>query len=255
MLRKSVTAAATGIVILLGTGIAQAVPVVVDSWSLTTSVADFSGENRSFNAITETTVQLPFSQTTTRSYKQSTSTSSYSFDVSASGAVFDFDFAHVRGGHGPTSQYPGAMAHSTGWVRFHVNQPVTYTFSGQYALSGSNGLWCDAFMVDSVQSYLFNSEQYSDTVPDESFILGEMGGADHNVLAGAPTGSLMPGETYSIGYDYSITATASDAGASAVGWLRFTVTPEASSSVLAFTVVVASSQIRTTRNRTSGARS
>jgi len=40
MLRKSVIAAATGIVILLGAGLAQAAPVVVDSWSLTTEAGD-----------------------------------------------------------------------------------------------------------------------------------------------------------------------------------------------------------------------
>jgi len=40
MLRESAISAATGIVILLAAGVAQAVPVVVDSWSLTTEAGD-----------------------------------------------------------------------------------------------------------------------------------------------------------------------------------------------------------------------
>lgn len=249
MLRKSVTTAMTGLAVVLAAGVAQAVPVVVDSWSLTTEAADFSGENRLYSAVTETTVQLPLSQTTTRSYRESTSTSTYTFDVSESGALFDFQFDHTRGGHGPTSKYPGAWAHSTGRVRFHVTEPVSYSVSGQYAMAGSNGLWCDAFMVDSVQAYLFESEQYSAAVPNEAFTLGDLGGADHNVLAGAMSGALLPGQSYTFGYGYSLLATTTDLGASASGWLCFAVTPEPSSALLVLTVVAAGCVARFGRQR------
>lgn len=240
MLRNSLTAAIAGLVVMLATGAVQAVPVVVESWSLTTEAADYAGNNRFISEITETTVQLPFNHTTTRSYGQSTCTNTYSFEVSESGASFDFDFDQIRGGHGPTSQNPaGAGASSWGRVYFRVTQPVTYAVSGQYAMSGTNGLWIGGALVGPGQFELFANNQSSLAVPNESFDLGEVAGADYNYLAGALSGILQPGQDYVFGYNYDLWATAADTGASAVGWFRFTVTPEPTSVLLAAMVAVA----------------
>lgn len=219
-------------VAFLVAGTAQAVPVVIDSWSLVTGAADYVGDNRFVNGVAETAVQLPFSRTTTRSYGQSICTNTYSFEVSEVGATFAFDFDHIRGGHGPTSKYPGAMAQSRGYVDFHVTVPVTYTVSGQYAMSGTNGLFLWAAVIGPAQVEVFSNSQGSYAVENESFVVGGLGGADYSYLVGSPSGSLQPGLAYSLVYDYGLTATAYDAGASALGSLELTLTPEPGSSAL-----------------------
>jgi hypothetical protein len=250
MLRKSVIAAATGTVILLGAGVAQAGPVVVDSWSLVTGAADYVGDNRFVNSVAETAVQLPFSHTTTRSYGQSICTNTYSFEVSEAGATFAFDFDHIRGGHGPIPQNPeGSSAYSWGRIYFHVTAPVTYSISGEYAMSGTNGLFIGGALMGPQQVELFANNQASFFVPDEGFTLGQTDGTDYNYLAGSLSGTLQPGDDYVLGYNYDLRATATDSGASALGWFRFTVTPEPTSVLLAAAVLVTACSARHGRKR------
>ena len=155
----------------------------------------------------------------------SRSTSVYDFTVSGSNAIFEFNFDHLRDGDGPTGgKNYGDYAKSYGYIDFTTFIPLSYMIEGCYSMHGSNGLYISA-ALGSNGSMLFRNMQYSPYTTNESFTLGNAEGSGSNSLYGTLTGTLLPGKHY-LSYDYFLPTMSTDPGATAVGTLRLTLTPE-----------------------------
>ncbi len=121
-------------------------------------------------------------------------TSASAYDLSNSGLFITFE--HIRG---PVT---GSFANSSGVIYFTVDEDVTYMLSGNYSAEDADGgpISLDVELDRRVGSGLFENIQRSLATPNESFLLGELGGDDRNLLRGSLTGTLSGGTEYRLSY-------------------------------------------------------
>jgi hypothetical protein len=206
--------------------------VIVDSWGLVTRAGDFV-DGPGDGVIVDDTVVLPFELTRIIEKGDSRSTSTYNFDSSTHALRFLFGYDHVRDGDGATESHPtGDYAISWGRIEFTVTEPLAYQIGGAYALHGENSILMRVFLTTSTQEILFYNIQSSTTSPNQIFEVGGQNGTEQNVLKGDLSGILLPGVSYTFEYDNRITTSFDDSGASASGWLDFTITPEPAAGIL-----------------------
>ena len=116
------------------------------------------------------------------------------YDLDTDGFVFDFD--HVRPAAG--SGVGGESARLLVFVDFEVNTQMQYFMSGAYSAVDPTGgeLQLYAFLVDQTNNVMrYRSRQRSTSTPNESFVLGGLGGDSNNLLEGSSSGCWRPART------------------------------------------------------------
>lgn len=172
---------------------AQALTVTLDPGGWTTSLTDRALEG-AFSSPTESTVSpssFPESGTTPGA-TQGDSAASMDYSLSDAGFQIAFD---------QTVAIPvGSGSQGTAFVHFSVDENTLYEISGSYALSDSEGrglyFRTSLYDITAAPVTLFDSRQYSNHTPDESFTVGLLEGDTTNVLSGSATGILLAGHVY-----------------------------------------------------------
>jgi hypothetical protein len=124
---------------------------------------------------------------------------------------------------------------TTGSIFFSVDQAVNYDLSGVYSAIEPLGRTIElqgALINRTTGTTLFSNVQASRTTPNESFVLGQLGGDFNNSLMGSLTGALNPGDTYELTYFANIRANFTASTASASGDITLAFVPEPSSALL-----------------------
>ena len=177
-----------------------------------------------------TAFPFPFSDSHTSSDGSASATSSYEL----SDAGFEITFEHARAGSNDAS----GEAQSYGEIFFRLDTDAVYELTGAYSANDSEGrhVILDVFLDDQTTgTNLFGSTQdsYGDT-PNESFVLGGVGGDFSNHLAGSPSGPLTAGHEYRLFYGALIGDRPLPAvqPASASGFVRLAIVPEPSTAGL-----------------------
>jgi hypothetical protein len=145
--------------------------------------------------------------------------------VSRTQSSFDYEFDHVR----PTSQ--SSYVESYGYSQFTVDQDTPYAVSGNYNLTGSEGVYFFAYLWDSSTGDKLYDYHYSNDTANATFTLGSPVDSENYYSVGSLTGLLEAGHTYGFSYTAFIQAnTTGDTTASAVGSisLAFGSVPEPS---------------------------
>jgi hypothetical protein len=119
-------------------------------------------------------------------------------------------------------------------IFFSVSVDTPYSISGTLSVNdpGSSGKFASltTTLTDvGTSGVLFNSDQESFGVVDQSFVLGGKAGNIANTLSGSPTGLLLAGHQYSLFYGTSIYAANSGDSASFTGGfeMKLGAVPEA----------------------------
>lgn len=170
---------------------------------------------------------LPYAFTSTSVNGGATSESSYVF----SNDGFDVTFDHTR------SSSSNSRAQSSGNIFFQSDVDILFSASGGYAITDSEGrkasLNIYLFNVTTA-SFVFTSNQISQSTANESFVLGGAGGDLINSGFGALTGTIIAGDVYVFHYEALIQTapTASISGATALGGAGIQFVPEPGTAVL-----------------------
>lgn len=191
MLFNLVRASILFAMLLLAPG-ADALTVTLDPGGWSTNLTDRAAEGLS--APTESTISPA-------SFPESASTpgatqgdSSAVIDYSLSNAGFDIILDQT------VAQPVGSGSQGTAYLYFSVDQDTTYEIVGSYNVSDTEGraVYFRTFLEDitGAATILFESVQYSNHTPDESFTVGLLEGDTSNLLSGSPTGTLIPGRIY-----------------------------------------------------------
>lgn len=130
-------------------------------------------------------------------------------------------------------------------IYFSPSTDTAYSISGTLTVSdpaaSGKAVQLTATLTDvGTAAVLYNSQQESFGVVDQSFTLGGMAGNVANMLSGSATGVLLAGHQYSIFFGSSIYAANSGDPASFLGSfdLEFTAVPEPSVSVMLLGLVL-----------------
>lgn len=149
-------------------------------------------------------------------------------DFTLSNDGFGFVFDDSRTAHA------GAYAMSDAQIIFSSDTNLTYSFSGAYSSNDPGGRTTSlqAWIFDfTTFEFVFQSWQRSQTTPNESFVVGGLGGDEINDLIGSPTGTLLAGHQYQffaagrIAVPQSATAPSTAHG---TGYVTVTFVPEPS---------------------------
>ena len=170
---------------------------------------------------------LPFVDTSTSVNGGATSESSYGLHNS----VFNISFDHTR------SDIVGSRASSTGNIYFKSDTDITFSASGAYSVLDSVGrkVSLNVYLYDfTAGSYLFRSNQVSQSTANESFVLGGIGGDSINTSFGSLVGQILAGNVYAFHYEALIenVPAGSVAGATALGSIQLLLIPEPGTAVL-----------------------
>ena len=148
----------------------------------------------------------------------------YAFD----GTLFKIEFDQSRPGLG------NSHALSEGTIYFSVSGNDRYLLSGEYSAVDPDPRAFN-FRVSlrdlTTGEVLVESTQGSNSTPNESFVIGGIGGDAVNTFSGSLTGPLLAGHQYQFWYEAQTYAHLTDDGATASGVIRFVV-PEPSSTLL-----------------------
>ncbi len=94
----------------------------------------------------------------------------------------------------------GSGSQGTGYIYFTVDEDTTYLVSGLLDVvdSEGRGVYLRTFLEDITGApfFLFQSEQYSQSTPNESFTIGLTEGDTSNLLSGSASGVLLAGHVY-----------------------------------------------------------
>lgn len=172
---------------------------------------------------------LAYSSTSTSIQGAASSESIYALDNDG----FDITFDHSK----PAAS--GSYTRSYGFIYFNPDENINYTASGSYTAvdpDGTRVLFFSRLFDYTADSYLYRSEQRSESTVNESFTLGLSGGDAFNYSEGALTSTLIAGHDYQFYYDAfvinsSLAATAVSAASGSVS-LDFTAVPEPGTAVL-----------------------
>jgi hypothetical protein len=138
---------------------------------------------------------LPYVQTSTSSDSPASSESDYNLSNDSFGITFD----HVRGGKFSSVGF----AQSYGFIYFSVDQDIIYSATGSYAAVDHRvgRIFLTASLFDStLDSFMFESLQESNSTLNESFTLGLVEGDSLNTDTGSLTGTLIAGHDYAFFY-------------------------------------------------------
>jgi hypothetical protein len=159
--------------------------------------------------------------------------SSAVIDYSLSNAGFDIIFDQT------VAQPVGSGSQGTAYIYFSVDQDTAYEIVGSYNVSDTEGrgVYFRTYLQDitGAPTMLFESSQYSNHTPDESFTAGLLEGDTSNLLSGAPTGTLIAGRTYRFYADAALESypdVLRTTTASGTGNLALIFVPEPSSALL-----------------------
>jgi len=202
--------------------------VTVTSWSLHTFARDGAGKAQSNEEVAPPVV-LPFDVVSTATDGAFEATTTYDFEVVGDCGSFDFAFDHLRSGDASSV----ASATTLRDLRFSVSADadLCYSFAGDYAMMGSNRIAMFVELRDiTTNTKLFENQQISNNMPNESFTLGEPGGDNTgaSILTGSLNGVLPAGHDFFLNYFIGIRLDAGldpDSGASAVGSLNLSIFP------------------------------
>lgn len=188
----------------------------------------FNGAGNFATANSEQLTSVPASETLIAVDGASRSEVTYSF--TDTGLILNFDHYMAT---------PLGSSTAT-FVRIHFSPStrVDYVFSGAYSTDAVDGIQTalDVRITQTTgsQPTLFHSRQESIATPAESFVLGESGGDNNNILIGSPTGTLLRNRTYDldIGIDIWARYAPTTSITHATGSVTLTFVPEPSSGPL-----------------------
>lgn len=175
-----------------------AVLVAPDSHSLQSQARDgnVQEDNDSFEDVDTITGLATFSQSASNG--GSSTTADYVVLNDADGLYLGIDFSMVRAG---TTQ---SMTQVIGGLNFTVTESTPYSIDGLLSTTTSdpptyNGYNLYARLTDS-NGTLFENLQSGGNLSSTEYLLGEEEGNFSNTLVGSSTGTLEPGEDYSLEY-------------------------------------------------------
>lgn len=124
-----------------------------------------------------------------------------------------------------------SLGNAQGVIYFSVSTNTPYTLSGNIATVDPSAKFVSlAATLSDVDTLdvLFNNDQSTFGVANQSFQLGEANGVASNDLSGSLSGTLLAGHRYQFNYGNSIYASSAGTDASATGSFMLTVVPEPS---------------------------
>jgi hypothetical protein len=154
----------------------------------------------------------------------SSSTTFVNWQDTGTGALFDFDFAHERGGL--KDDYARSFENR---MRFTVGTSnVTYSLSGLYSMTGpASATFFEVWLYDDQDdSFLFFDRSYSVDTANAIFQLGVANDGDFiNETSGNLTGTLLAGRSYFLLVDAYVRANRADVddGATATGCVTLSI--------------------------------
>jgi hypothetical protein len=161
----------------------------------------------------------------------STATSTVTF----TDAYLQLDFAHARTSSGGSAISDDSASPS---FLFSVSEPVTVVVSGFYTVTDTGAADFVTFVADLQNNFtheiLHQTFLRSRVTPNESFVVGQLGGDDINNVTGGTTHLLSPGVPYYLNWFAGIqdATFGGDTGATAVGQIRLDFVPEPSTALL-----------------------
>jgi hypothetical protein len=174
---------------------------------------------------------VPSSDTLQASIGNASANVPYSLDTS--GFSFEIDYA-VGSMDAGDSQHAGLGTN----LYFTVDVATDYAASGAFTAVDSEGrrvsfdaqLWDLGPAAIGPSTNLFVSMQWSEETPNESFVLGGLGGDFETQLSGSLTGTLQPGRVYALNVGANLGSTLDHrslaSGATAIGHFTFAFVPE-----------------------------
>jgi hypothetical protein len=156
--------------------------------------------------------------------------------VTVTNSYLQLDFTHSRTAAGGSAisdddAFPSFL--------FSVSAPIYVTVSGFYTVTDTGAGDSVTFVAHIENNFthevLHQTNLWSRFTPNESFVVGQLGGDTNNSVTGATTHLLSPGVPYYLNWYAGIQdlrADAGDTGATAVGQIRFDFVPEPSSALL-----------------------
>jgi len=176
-------------------------------------------------------VAFPFSASSTATTLNGDSSSGVVYDFQGSGdsASFLFEFDQTRLGN--TGLGSGTAA--GGQIDFTVSTVSHYTLDGFFNMQGVGRTNLGARVQDrpvigGPVEQVYTSFQRSLVTPNESFLIGGLGGDTFSQQTGDLPGLLLPGHEYSFIYGLDLgSQSLTDTGAAGIGELNFIINPGA----------------------------
>ena len=226
------------VMVLVCAGPASA-DITVTQWQLQTRAGESGLPG---TAAFETVVALPFNFVRSVTDGGASAVTTYAFTTAAGRTTFDFSFEHAR------TDLADSLATSGGFIDFTVEpgSDLRYAFEGTYALEGTGWIGLSAQLFDLTDNTMvFRSLQVSQSTVNETLVVGGLAGDLSNTLVGSPTGSLIAGHQYRMGYVYEIHTRPATAGAAtADGTFSFNVIPAPDAAALGLTGLAAAAWFR-----------
>lgn len=226
MFRSVSVVGIVGFLVLLG-GMADAYTITLNGGGTSALMTEVRESGGVKDAEIVNPAVLPYAHTSTVNLGLASSETEY--DLSLAG--FEFSFDHAREADG-------------GWglldadIYFSVDTDVFFTASGTYTAVDPEGrrISLYASLQDlTLNSYLFESQQTSDSVMNESFTLGLTEGDFYSEFEGSLSGTLLAGHQYRyLGGAFIQAFPSSPSGATATGSmaLSFASIPEPGAGLL-----------------------
>ena len=171
-------------------------------------------------------------------------------------AAWVIQFTHSRPGN-PSGVYVWSDDYFPGpGVTFSVSEPVVVLLSGSYHVvdtGAGDNVWYDVRLYgNGFTTLLHQTYNFSIATPNESFVVGQAGGDQENIVVGETVHVLLPGVPYALEWYVGIQdgqLDPGDIGATATGSYRIDFLPEPSREISLWAGVAGLSAIARRRKR------